>query len=190
MAENNYKTFNIYKPSTGFVWTRARICYLLIVFPLLLIGFVLYVLKIPDQEIPKWFSWIITPPLCIGIIGGFINIFFPEELKGKIEGKLIFENEKITIDNEIFFIKELKHLEIVQNNHEGRYIYRNGFSGMFSQGCNNILKIRDLNNQERKCFFQIRQPRELLQISNQLNHYIDNYGLLSKEARNHILNYN
>lgn len=186
----DYKTFNIYKPSTGFVWTRARICYLLIIFPLLLIGFILYILQIPDQEVPQWVSWIITPLLCIGCIGGFINIFFPEELKGKIEGKLIFENEKITIDSETFLIKNIKHLEISQNDHQGKYLYKNGFNGMFSQGCNNILRIRDFNNQERRCFFQIRQPGELLQISNQLNYYIDQYGLLSKEARNNILNYN
>ncbi|MCA6065544.1 hypothetical protein JI747_000050 [Chryseobacterium sp. RG1] len=187
---NDYKTFHIYKPTKGFVWTRARVCYFLVIFSLLLMGFVLYVLKIPDQEIPKWFLWIVTPLLCIGGVGGFINKLFPEELKGKIEGKLIFENEKITVDNETFFIKDIKHLEISPNDYEGKKIYRNGFSGMFLQGCNNTLKIRIFNNQERKCFFQIRQPRELLQISNQLNHYIDNYGLLSKEARNHILNYN
>ncbi len=186
----DYKTFNIFKPSKGLVWTRARICYLLILFSLLIMGFTLYVLKIPDNELPGWFLWLSASPLCFAGIGGCVNMLFPEELKGKIDGKLVFENEKITIDNEIFFIKDVKHIEISQNSHQGKLIPKNGFEGMFSQGCNNILKIRIANNQEQKCFFQIKQPRELLQISNQLNHYIDKYDLLTKEARNNILNYN
>ncbi|MGG5210272.1 hypothetical protein ACQWU4_15220 [Chryseobacterium sp. MIQD13] len=151
--------------------------------------FILYILKIPEKQIPGWLSWVVFTPMMVGFLGYMINIWFPEQLKGKIEGKLIFEKEKITINNEVFLIKDLKYVEIIQNDHKGRYIFHNAFDGMFSQGCNNTLKIRLLNNLEKKCFFQINHPRELLQISDQLNFYIEN-GLLTKEARNSTLNYN
>lgn len=188
MAED-YKVFNIYKPAVGFLWTRERIIYVLIGIPFLVIAFTIYILGIPDKEMPKWFLWIIGPPLFVGTIGGFINVWFHEELKGKIEGKLIFEKDKITIDNEIFWTKDLKYVEITQNDHRGRYITRNGADGMFSQGCNNKLKIRLSNNKEKYILFQIKQMRELLQISNQLNAYIEQ-GLMTKEVRNSTLNYN
>ncbi|WP_265131364.1 hypothetical protein [Chryseobacterium oranimense] len=185
---NDYKTFNIYIPSKNFVWTRSRIILILMAISFVSIFFLVYILKIPEKQIPRWLGLSISAPMLIGFLGYLINMWFPEELKGKIEGKLIFEKEKITIDNEVFLIKDLKYIEIIQNDHKGRYISRNAFDGMFSQGCNNILKIRLLNNLEKKCFFQINHPRELLQISNQLNFYIEN-GLLTKEARNTTLNY-
>jgi hypothetical protein len=185
----DYKVFNIYKPAKGFLWTRERIIYILLGVPFLVIAFALYILGIPEKEMPKWFLWIIGPPLCIGIVGSIINVWFPEQLKGKVEGKLIFEKNKITIDNEVFLTKDLKYIEIIQNDHKGRYIFRNGADGMFSQGCNNKLKIKALDNQERHILFQIKQMRELLQISNQLNAYIEQ-GLMTKEARNSTLNYN
>lgn len=153
----DYKVFNIYKPAKGFVWTREKIIYVLIGIPFLALAFAIYILGIPDKELPKWFLWMIGLPLCIGLIGGFINFWFPEELKGKIEGKIIFEKDKITIDNEIFWTKDLKYIEVTQNNYRGRYIPRNGFDGMFSQGCNNMLKFRTLNNYERHVLFQIKQ---------------------------------
>ncbi|MDP9960895.1 hypothetical protein [Chryseobacterium lathyri] len=186
---SDYKTFNIYKPSENFVWTRSRIIWGLVIIPLICIFFVLHILKIPEKQIPDWLRQGIFAPMLTGFLGYLINIWLPEELKGKIKGKLIFEKEKITIDQEIFLIKDLKYVEIVQNDHKGRYIFSNAFDGMFSQGCNNTLKIRLLNNLGKKCFFQINHPRELLQISNQLNFYIEN-GLLTKEARNSTLNYN
>jgi len=186
---NDYKTFNIYIPSENFVWTRSRIILILMTISFISIFFLLYILKIPEKQIPRWLGFGIFAPMLIGFLGYLINMWFPEELKGKIKGKLIFEKEKITIDNEVFLIKDLKYIEITQNDHKGRYISRNAFDGMFSQGCNNTLKIRLLNNLEKKCFFQINHPRELLQISNQLNFYIEN-GLLTKEARNTTLNYN
>ncbi|WP_172277034.1 hypothetical protein [Chryseobacterium sp. LAM-KRS1] len=187
MAED-YKAFNIYKPANGFVWTRERLIYILIGIPFLTVAFVLYILKVPEKEIPGWFAWIIGIPMFIAFIGGFINVWFPEQLKGRMEGKLIFEKEKITVDNEVFLTQNLKYVEIVQNDHKGRFIIRNGADGAFSQGCNNYLKIRLLDNEERKVLFQIKQPGELLQISNQLNFYIEQ-GLMTKEARNNILNY-
>ncbi|ASK32407.1 hypothetical protein CEY12_20995 [Chryseobacterium sp. T16E-39] len=183
----DYKIFTIYKPTKGFVWTRARIIYVLFALPLLFMA-PAFILGIPDKEIPHWLLWIAFPPMFIALIGSCINIFFPEELKGQLQGKLIFEKEKITIDNEVFSTKDLQYIEIIQNDHKGRYIGRNGLDGQFSQGCNNQLKIRRLNYEERLVFFQIKQIRELLQISNQLNYYIE-LGLMTKEARNSTLNY-
>lgn len=184
----DYKTFNIYKPSETFVWTRERIFGVLIFLPLLTLVFITWILQIPDNKVPDWFSPIISIPILTAFIGGAINIWFREELKGKIEGKLIFEKEKITIDNEVFWIKDLKYIEITQNNYAGKYIFRNGFDGMFSQGCKNELRIRLKKNQEKRCLFQILQKRELLQTSDLLNYYIEK-GLLTKEARNATLNY-
>lgn len=186
---NDYKFFIIYKPAKGFVWTRERILYTLLFVPFLAITFVLYILRIPDKEIPKWLSLMINIPIIIGVIGAFINVWFHEQLKGKLDGKLIFEKEKITIDNEVFWTKDLQYVEITQNNYKGKYIPRNGADGMFSQGCNNTLKIRLSNHQEKRILFQIKEPRELLQISNQLNCYIEQ-RLMTKEARNSTLNYN
>jgi len=176
--------FNIYKPSKGFVWTRSRIILAFILVDSLIL-FLIYTLGIKKSMVAHFFSWFSIFPF----VAYFINMWFPEQLKGKLEGKLIFEKEKITIDNIGYPIEEVKYIEIIPNDYKGKYIDRNAFDGMFSQGCNNKLKIRLLNNQEKCFFFQRQHPRELLYISDQLNYYIEK-GLLTKKERNNILNYN
>ncbi|BAP30565.1 uncharacterized protein CHSO_1528 [Chryseobacterium sp. StRB126] len=118
-----------------------------------------------------------------------INIWFPEELKGKIEGKLIFEIDKITINNEILSTEDIKRIQISICDYKKKLIRYNQFDGAFSQGCRNELIITLLNNQKKSCFFQIQQPKEMLQIINQIEHYTKR-GLLTKEEENNILNYN
>ncbi len=174
--------FNIYKPSKGFVWTRSRIILAFLLVDILIL-LLIYTSGIKKDMVSRFFGWFTILPF----VAYFINMWFPEQLKGKLEGKLIFEIEKITIDNIVYPIEELKYIEIIQNDYKGKYIDRNAFDGMFSQVCNNKLKIRLLNNQEKHCLFQREYPRELLYISDQLNYYIEK-GLLTKEARNSILN--
>ncbi|RLJ31760.1 hypothetical protein CLU97_1199 [Chryseobacterium sp. 7] len=186
---NDHKTFNIYNPSKNFVWTRSRIIWVLMIFSLVSIFFVLNILKIPEKQIPQWLGCSIFTPMILGFLVYMINIWFPEELKGKIDGKLIFEIDKITINNEILFTKDIKRIQISISDYKKKFIRYNQFDGAFSQGCKNELIIILLNNQKKSCFFQIQQPKETLQMVNQLDHYTK-MGLLTKEEENNILNYN
>lgn len=186
---DDHKIFNIYYPSKKFVWTRSRIIWILMFISLISMLFILYILKIPEKQIPGWLSWIVFTPLIVGFLGYMINIWFPEQLKGKIEGKLIFEMDQIIINNEILFVKDIKRVQILISDYKKKFISYNQFDGAFSQGCKNELIITLLNNQKKSCFFQIQQPKEMLQMINQLDHYTE-MGLLTKGEGSKILNYN
>lgn len=186
MAES-YKAFNIYKPAKGFVWTRERIIGMLFLVPFFMMAFMVCILQIPDKEIPKWVGWILSLPAFIGLLCFIINFWLPSELKGKIEGKLIFEKDKIIIENAIFLTKDLKYIEINKKDYRGQMLAFNGLNGVFSQGCNNELIIGLLNGTKQSCFFQIQYSREMLHIINQLEHYTKQ-GLLNQKEGNKILN--
>lgn len=184
----DYKTFNIYIPSKNFVWTRSRIIWTLVIIPVISMFFILYILKIPEKQIPSWLAWTIFAPLFIGFSGYLVNIWLTEELKGEMAGQLIFEMDKITINNEILAINDIKRIQISINDYKGKLILNNQFDGIFSHGCKNKLIITLLNNQNKSCFFQLKQPKEMVQMVNQLNYYTK-LGLLTKEEGNQILNY-
>lgn len=186
MAES-YKAFNIYKPAKGFKWTREKILGMLLLVPFFVLAFIVYILQIPDKEIPKWIRWILCLPAFIGLVGFIINFWLPSELKGKIEGKLIFEKDTITIDNALFFTKDLKYIEIIKKDYRGQMLPFNGLDGVFSQGCNNQLIIGLLDGTKQSCFFQIQYAQEMLQIINQLEYYTQQ-GLLNQKEGNTILN--
>ncbi len=87
------------------MWTRSRIA-----FTIFLISFGIFSLKVyviaPTESdiIEKIFGFIMVGTIALGLI----NSLMQQQLQGKLEGKLIFDTDKIIIDNDVYKLNEIR----------------------------------------------------------------------------------
>lgn len=174
-------TFKIFTESEKYVWTRKRI-----LFGISLLSFGVLAIKVYILNDDRFFNdktAQVFGLISVGAMGlGLINSFFPEQLKGKLEGKLIFDLYNIVINDQSYNLSEIKSIQISTGASKGLLISSgiSVFSDRFSNGINNELIVTLNSGKTIKCNFLIEDERKIFQLTDVLKNYVDE-GKLSNE---------
>ena len=173
-------TFKIFTASEKFVWTRKGILFGIFLLSSALLMFKVYVIRDSDffnDSLAQVFGFISV----VAIILGLLNSFFPEELKGKLNGELILDYSKIKINDKVYELNDIQSIKINTGPFNGQLIWGyNAFSEKVSNGIYNDFTIKLKSGKEEKYYFQIDHKRKMLEATGELKKYVDE-GLLSYE---------
>ncbi len=170
------KHFNIFEEK--FVWTRTRIINYTILIIFLGIASIALIFKIEKSTI---FNFLLILCILFYLIGGFLKfkgINQNEQLKGKLNGKIIFEKENIVINDQKINLSDIKKIEIEgvdwldlrKTNYSMGFNYENGLSN----GTKNYLIIKFNDNKKQKIQFQKNNACEFKEIEEVIKHYYVN----------------
>lgn len=138
--------FSIYKKSSKFYWSTNRVVY-----PILFICFGLIFILEKDKYIQcplgKTLAIIGLASWGCGLLLKLINIPKTKPLKGKIEGFITFENDKILIESKEFLLSEIKTISISNEDYYGKITYagKGDLNSIRSNGVDNYI-ILELNS--------------------------------------------
>lgn len=169
--------YRIYKKSEKFVWTRARILLGLICVIALIYGVQYLVSK---DIVFNLFNKALFVLLCLCLALGLINNFLREELKGKLQGNIIFEKEKITIENIEYCLTDIRLIKFYGYDYVDMVIANNFPDSLFSSGVNNNLTIILDSGIIISTNFQRNHESDMRKIIFQLNYYYEE-GKMIKE---------
>ena len=135
--------FKIYTESEKFVWTRKRILFGIALLSFVILAIKFYLIKNAEfinDSLAQILGFISVSAIFLGLI----NSFFPQELKGKLNGELIFDFSKIVINNDSYNLEDIKSIQIITGPFKGQLISSgmSAFSDRFSNGINNELIIK------------------------------------------------
>lgn len=138
--------FSIYKKSSKFYWSTNRVVYpiLFICFGLI---FILEKNKYIQSPLGKTLAIIGLASWGCGLLLKLINIPKTKPLKGKIEGFITFENDKILIESKEFLLSEIKTISISNEDYYGKITYagKGDLNSIRSNGVDNYI-ILELNS--------------------------------------------
>src|SRR5690554_48272 len=138
--------FSIYKKSSKFYWSTNRVVYpiLFICFGLI---FILEKNKYIQSPLGKTLAIIGLASWGCGLLLKLINIPKTKPLKGKIEGFITFENDKIFIESKEFLLSEIKTISISNEDYYGKITYagKGDLNSICSNGVDNYI-ILELNS--------------------------------------------
>lgn len=138
--------FSIYKKSSKFYWSTNRVVYpiLFICFGLI---FILEKNKYIQSPLGKTLAIIGLASWGCGLLLKLINIPKTKPLKGKIEGFITFESDKIFIESKEFLLSEIKTISISNEDYYGKITYagKGDLNSIRSNGVDNSI-ILELNS--------------------------------------------
>lgn len=149
--------FSIYKKSSKFYWSTNRVVY-----PILFICFALIFLLEKDKYIQsplgKTLAFIGLASWGCGLLLKLINIPKTKPLKGKIEGFITFESDKILIESTEFLLSEIKTISISNEDYYGKFTYtynKADLNSPLSNGVDNNVFLELNSGETVKCQFQL-----------------------------------
>ncbi len=179
--------FSIFKKSDKSRWSYTDILYVIAVSCILIFVFERYILKI-EHEILEMF--LMSTLLIVWFLGGivlkFFRLFKPDPLKGKLEGFLTFEMDKIIVGKESFSLDEIKTIWLTNDDYYGKSNHSGSFGSNLSNGVNNSCKITLINGREVVCNYELYNSNDLQKIKPELVHYYKS-GKLDFEHLSYLL---
>lgn len=85
------------------------------------------------------------------------SFFTYEPLRGTLNGEIVFGNNAITMDSEIYELKDIKNIDFRFVNYYGQMPIRSGanFNPLLSQGVRNFITFTYRNDQSVKVYFKL-----------------------------------
>jgi hypothetical protein len=109
-----------------------------------------------------------------------------EELKGKLQGNIIFEKEKITIENNVYSLREIRLIKFYGYDYADMVITNNFPDGLFSNGVNNNLTIILNSGIIITVDFQRNHESDMRKIIHELNYYYKEGKMIKENYLNTI----
>lgn len=181
MSETQKIKFQVFKKKNGFYWTNTSIVYAISFGCLLIYFFKAIVLKIEDAELfDKILFFIALGSFAYGIImviSGFIRY---QPLKGKIEGELILERDKIIIQNREVYLNEISLIKILNYDYYGKFSppSKGSFEASLSRGVDNKFEIKLYTGEIIKSFFSQFNRNDMSTAKKHLFYYYLNQKIL------------
>jgi len=171
-------SFKIFIKSKKLTLKRGSILFAAFLFSFVIFSIKVYLIgKTESDIVEKFFGFILIVLLVLGLI----NSITRQQLDGKLEGKIIFDSEKIVIGDTTYNLADIRIIKIDIRNYKGQLISSDaGFWEMFSNGVNNEVNITLNSGEVIKCYFQINYQREILRANKSLKNYVDKGKLLKK----------
>lgn len=169
------KKFDIYKKHKGIYWTKTLIIYCI----LCICGSLLYLKNSFGFEknfIDDFLFYSIILVLVYGVIIKFYGLVSYETLKGKLEGQLVLEMDRISIENQIYNLDDIQKIEIFNSDYDGQFKYtsKGSFEANLSQGIGNIILIKLTNNEVKDCRFRQVYSDDMCAAKKELVNYHKN----------------
>lgn len=169
--------FKIFKKKKGIFWTNT-----LIVNTVVVICFVIFIIKYQvlsikeNNTFDKLVGYAAVGIIFYGIFMKIIGIVRHKPLKGKFEGSLILERDKITINNQVYNIEDIQNIKVLNYDYYGKFkLERYDFEASLSQGVDNDLEIRLNSGKIIKCaFFQFNRNDMSAAKKNLFYYYLNN----------------
>lgn len=124
--------------------------------------------------------------MCLAMFAGLINNLFKEQLKGKLEGLIIFENDNIKIDQETIYLDEIRLIKFTGVDYVDMLITHNFPDGLFSNGVNNRVTIIFNSGKVKTTYFQRNYQSEMRKIIKELTHYYNEKKMIKENYLNTI----
>ena len=175
--------YRIYRKSEKFVWTRSRIILTIILSTLVIFG-IEYLIEGNLRN--NLFNKIIGYLMCIAFFAGIINNLFREQLKGKLEGLIVFENDIIKINQKTIYLDEIRLIKFNGFDYVDKLITHNFPDGLFSNGVNNRVTIIFNSGKVITTDFQRNYESEMKKIINELTHYYNEKKMTKENYLNTV----
>ncbi|EOG6905748.1 hypothetical protein ACRZOL_002522, partial [Flavobacterium psychrophilum] len=171
-AENMQK-FSIYTKSNKFYWSTETIVYSIIFFCCGVMLFKQKVLNIEENLIDKVFMWLAVSTFAFGGILKFYNLGRYEPIRGKFEGYLSFEKDKITVCNEIYLIEKIRKIKISNDDYSGKLvnISKGDLGPALSNGTRNLLIIYFESGESKRYQFELINSDDFQKVRQELINY-------------------
>jgi hypothetical protein len=173
MLNQKMKTFDIYKKREGFYWTNTMIVYSTLILSLIILYLKKEVFGFEKNFLDAIFVTTAIASLVYGLVMKLSGLARYEPLKGKLNELLKLELESVAIGSEVFFINDIKKIEINNFDYEGHFKYtsRGSFEANLSQGIGNSMIIT-LNSGEKKgCQFRQQYADDMCDAKSELINY-------------------
>ncbi|WLD23207.1 hypothetical protein NU10_10875 [Flavobacterium dauae] len=168
-------TFDIFKKKKGIYWTNTLIVYSIAI-PCLLVEFIKYIILDFEQKkniFDDILFYIALGSLGYGLVMGVSGFVRHQPLKGKLEGSLILEDDKITIDHEAYRLDEIKKIKILNYDYYSKFNFptRGSFEASLSRGVDNKFEIILNSGEIVSCAFCQFNRYDIVDAKKQLINY-------------------
>lgn len=170
--------FSIYTDPNKFYWSAQNITYSFIFFCCGVMFFKQNVLNIEQNSIDKVCIWFVISAFMFGIVLKFYNIGRYEPIRGKFEGYLIFEKEKITVCEETYPIEKIRTIKISNDDYSGKLVNnsKGNLGPALSNGTRNFIIIYFESGESKRYQFELINENDFQKVRQELI----NYYLLGK----------
>mgnify|MGYP003610019506 FL=1 len=170
--------FSIYTKPNKFYWSAEIITYSIIFFCCGVMLFKQKVLNIEENLIDKVFMWLTVSTFMFGVILKFYNMGKFEPIRGKFEGYLSFEKDKITVCEEIFPIEKIRKIKISNDDYSGKLVNvsKGNLGPALSNGTRNFIIIYFESGESKRHQFELINSDDFQKVRQELI----NYYLLGK----------
>jgi hypothetical protein len=178
--------FTIYTKSNKFYWSAEIITYSIIFF---CCGVMLFKQKVPNIEenlIDKIFMWLAVTTFMFGVILKFYNFGRFEPIRGKFEGHLSFEKDKITVCEDIYPIEKIRKIKISNDDYSGKLVNtsKGNLGPALSNGTRNFIIIYFESGESKRHQFELINSDDFQKVRQELI----NYYLLGKMDFDEVAN--
>lgn len=131
----------------------------------------------------RYFQFVFLIPVCLSI---YFKVFLSwnqyEPLEGTLETYIELYEDYIGIENDKYFLDNVKSIEILNFDFKGDYNYvgKGNYNGTLSNGIGNLFKINLINGRSLEINFQQDNQNEIASAKKELVNYYTN-GKISKE---------
>jgi hypothetical protein len=176
--------FSIYTKPTKFYWSAEIIIYSIIFFYCGVMFFKQKVLNLEENLIDKIFMWLAVCTFMFGVILKFYNLGKFEPIRGKFEGYLIFEKDKVTVCDEIYPIEKIRKIKISNDDYSGKLvnISKGNLGPALSNGTRNFIIIYFESGESKRHQFELINSDDFQKVRQELI----NYYLLGKIDFNEV----
>ncbi len=131
------------------------------------------VLNIDQNLIDKVCMWLVISAIMFGLILKFYNIGRYEPIRGKFEGYLIFEKEKIIVCEEIYPIEKIRTIKISNNDYSGKLvnISKGNLGPALSNGTRNFVIIFFESGESKRYQFEMINEDDFQKVRQELINY-------------------
>lgn len=165
--------FSIYTKSNKFYWTAEIITYSIIFFCCGVMLFKQKVLNLEENIIDKVFIWLAVSTFMFGVGLKLYNFGKYEPIRGKLLGYLIFEEDKLTICDEIYPIKTIRNIKIDNDDYSGKLVNtsKGNLGPALSNGTRNYIIIYFESGESKRHQFELINSDDFQKVRKELISY-------------------
>jgi hypothetical protein len=166
-------SFRVFKPQKGFFLTNNMVVSSLFGLSFLLFIVEKYVLGHSSNLsiLATAAAFFMLSAFALSIIFGAMSTFKYKPFRGELLELMYFYNDKIVYKDEVYFINDLKAVDVYANDYSGSLDSGRDFNWKISNGTGNTIVLITEDRKKITYNFQILNEGDIFKIKDQLIHY-------------------
>ncbi len=163
--------FSIYHKSKSFHPTTNQVLYS---FNLLVLSIWIFLEKIvKTEQFTSVLGWLVAISWTLAVFAMLVGAIKAPPLRGRLDGFISFEKDKITVDKEVFNLINIKKIKITNDDYYGKIktLGRGNFNSSFSNGVDNEILIELHSAQVKVYNFEIYNSADFQKVKPELISY-------------------